>query len=61
MQDLNDRVLVAGITPAESAEPTVAHKRIRDLETELVVTKRANELLKAQTDPKSDGRPSPRS
>lgn len=60
-QDRIDRGLAAGITTAESAELTAARKRIRDLETELAVTKRANELLKAQTDPKGDGRSSPRS
>ena len=46
---------------SESAELTAARKRIRELETELAVTKRANELLKAQTDPKGAGRSSPRS
>jgi transposase-like protein len=60
-QDRIDRGLLAGVTTAESAELTAARKRIRDLETELAVTKRANELLKAQTDPKGDGRSSPRS
>ena len=37
---------------AESAELAAARKRIRELETELAVTKRANELLKAQSRPK---------
>jgi transposase len=60
-QDRIDRGLLAGVTTAESAELTAARKRIRDLETELAVTKRANELLMAQTDPKGDGRSSPRS
>ncbi len=49
-QDRIDRGLVAGVAMAESAGLTAARKRIRDLETELAVTKRANELLKAQTD-----------
>ena len=60
-QDRVDRGLRAGVTTAESAELAAARKRIRELETELAVTKRANELLKAQTDPKGDGRSSPRS
>ncbi len=46
-RDRIDRGLAAGITSAESAELTAARNRIRDLETELAVTKRANELLKA--------------
>jgi len=60
-QDRIDRGLVAGVSTAESAALAAARKRIRDLETELAITKRANELLKAQTDPKGDGRSSPRS
>jgi transposase-like protein len=60
-QDRIDRGLRAGVTTTESAELTAARKRIRELETELAVTRRANELLKAQTDPKGAGRSSPRS
>ena len=61
-QDRIDRGVRAGVTTAESVELAAARKRIRELETELAaVTKRANELLKAQTDPKGDGRSSPRS
>lgn len=60
-QDRIDRGLRAGVTTAESAELAAARKRIRELETELAVTTRANELLKAQADPKGDGRSSPRS
>lgn len=60
-QDRIDRRLCAGVTTAESAELTAARKRIRDLETELTVVRRANELLKAQSDPKGGGRSSPRS
>lgn len=37
---------------AESAQLAAARKRVRELETELTVTKRANEMLKAQWDPK---------
>jgi transposase len=53
-----DRGLQAGVATGESAELTAAPKRIRVLETELEVTRRANELLKAQTDPKGGGKSS---
>ena len=58
-QDLIDRGLRPGITTAESVELQEARRRIRELETELAVTKRANELLKEQTDPKGGLRSSP--
>lgn len=58
-QDLIDCGLRPGITTSESIELREARRRIRELETELAVTKRANELLKEQTDPKGDGRSSP--
>ena len=60
-QDEVDRGLRAGITTGETAELTAARKRIRELETELAVTKRANELLQARSDPKGAGRSSRRS
>lgn len=60
-QDQIDRGQRAGTSTGESAELTAARKRIRELETELAVTKRANELLKAQTDPKGAGRSSRKS
>lgn len=60
-QDQIDRGLRAGMSTSESVELAAARKRIRDLETELEVTKRANELLKAQTDPKGGGKSSRRS
>ena len=60
-QDQIDRGMRAGVSTSESAELAAARKRIRELETELAVTKRANELLKAQSDPKGAGRSSPRS
>ena len=53
-----DRGQRAGMSTTESAELAAARKRIRDLETELAVTKRANELLKVQSDPKGVGRAS---
>jgi transposase-like protein len=54
-QDLVDQGLRAGTSTSESAELTAARKRIRELETELAVTKRTNELLKAQSDLKAVG------
>jgi transposase-like protein len=60
-QDQVDRGLRAGVSTAESAELSAARKRIRDLETELAVTTRANELLEAQSDPKGGGRSSRKS
>ena len=59
-QDRVERGLRAGVTTAESAELAAARKRIRELETELAVTKRAFELLQEQTDPKGASRSSPR-
>lgn len=60
-QDLIDRGLRPGITTVESVELTAARNRIRELETEVAVLRRANELLKDQTDPKGGGRSLPRS
>ena len=58
-QDLVDRGLKPGVTTAESVDLVAARRRIRELETELAVTKRANELLRAQTDPKGDSKSPP--
>lgn len=60
-QDRIDRGVRAGISTSESAGLTAARKRISELETELAVTRRANELLKAQSDPRGGGRSSRRS
>ncbi len=60
-QDQIDRGIRGGMSSSESAELTAARKRIRELEIELEVTRRANELLKAQSDPKGDGRSSRKS
>ena len=60
-QDEVDRGMRVGVSTSESAELAAARRRIRELETELAVTKRAKELLKAQSDPKGGGRSSPRS
>ncbi len=58
-QDQVDRGLRPGVTTAESAELAAARQRIRELKCELAVTKRANELLKDQTDPIDVSRSSP--
>ena len=60
-QDRIDRGVWPGVTTVESGALAAARQRIRELETELAVMRRANELLKAQTDPKGGGRLSPRS
>ncbi|MCZ7535608.1 MAG: transposase [Acidimicrobiia bacterium] len=60
-QDRIDRGVRPGVTTAESVELARARRRIRELETELSVVRRANELLKEQTDPKGGGRSSRRS
>ena len=58
-QNRIDRGLEPGTTTAEHAELVAARKRIRDLETELDIHRRATELLKEQTaDPKAGTRPS---
>lgn len=57
-QDQIDRGVRARTSPSESTELTAARRRIRELETELAVTRRANELLTAQSDPRGGGRSS---
>jgi transposase-like protein len=47
-----DAGLEAGVTSAEHAELQVAKRRIRELETELAIHRRATELLKEKSDPK---------
>ena len=47
-QDAVDRGVEVGLTSSEKEELRTAQRRIAELETELAVTKRANELLKAQ-------------
>jgi transposase-like protein len=47
-----DAGLEAGVTSAEHAELEAAKRRIRELETELAIHRRATELLKEKTDPK---------
>ena len=57
-QDRIDRGLEAGVSSAEKAELVAARKRIRELEAELAVHRRATELLKEEADPKGGSRPS---
>ena len=42
----------AGLTSAEKAELAAARKRIRELETEVAIHRRATELLKEEPSPK---------
>lgn len=53
-----DAGLEAGLTTAEHAELIAARRRIRELETELAIHRRATELLKENTDPKAGSQPS---
>jgi transposase-like protein len=57
-QDRIDRGLEAGLTTGERSELAAARKRIRELEAELAVHRRATELLKESADPKGGSRPS---
>jgi len=57
-QERIDRGLEAGVSSAEKAELVAARKRIRELEAELAVHRRATELLKEDADPKDGSRPS---
>ncbi|WP_420611463.1 transposase [Candidatus Spongiisocius sp.] len=54
-QDAIDRGTEPGLTSSEKEELRAARRRIVELETELAVTKRANELLKAQVVTAGDG------
>jgi len=55
-QDRIDRGELAGITTSEGAELAAARRRIRELETELAIQRRAAELLKAVVPPKGASR-----
>ena len=48
LKELIDTGVKPGLSSVEAAELAVAKRRIAELETELVVTRRANELLKEQ-------------
>lgn len=54
-QDAIDRGEAAGLTSLEHAELKAARRRIAELEAELAVTRRANELLKARVVSPKDG------
>ena len=54
-QDAIDRGESAGLSSLERAELRAARRRIAQLEDELAVTRRANELLKAQVVSPKDG------
>jgi transposase len=58
-QDRIDRGLEPGLTSPERAELAAARRRIRELETELAIHRRATELLKERSDPKGGSRPLP--
>jgi transposase-like protein len=58
-QDLIDRGVVPGLSSAEREELAAAKRKIRELETELAIHRRAAELLKEHSDPKGGSRPSP--
>ena len=47
-----DAGLEAGLSTPEKEELTAAKRRIRELETELAIHRRATELLKEKTSPK---------
>jgi len=57
-QDRIDRGLEPGLSSAEKAELVAARNRIRELEAEIAVHRRATELLKGRADPKAGSRPS---
>lgn len=59
-QDRIDRGLEAGLSSTERAELAAAKKRIRELEDEVAIHRRATELLKGETSPKGGSRPSTR-
>jgi transposase len=51
-QDEIDRGRAPGLSTGEREELAAAKRRIRELETELAIDRRAAELLKEQADPK---------
>ena len=57
-QERIDRGLEPGLSTQEQAELAAAKRRIRELEAELAVHRRAAELLKETSDPKGGSRPS---
>ena len=55
-QEQIDRGLIAGLRSEEREELAAAQRRIRELEAELEVHRRASELLAERTDPKAGSR-----
>jgi transposase len=55
-QEAIDRGLVAGLTSAEREELAAAKRRIRELEAELAIHRRASELLVERSNPKGGSR-----
>jgi transposase-like protein len=56
-QELIDTGQLPGLNRAELAELNATNRRIRELETEVAILKRARELLKEPHDPKDGTRP----
>ncbi len=56
-QELIDTGQLPGLNRAEQAELTAANKRIRELENEVAILKRARELLREPDDAKGGMRP----
>lgn len=56
-QELIDTGRLPGLSRAEQTELTAAKKRIRELENEVAILKRARELLREPHDPKGGTRP----
>ena len=55
-QERIDQGFEVGLTSTERAELFAARRRIRELETELAIHRKAAELLKANTSPKGGSR-----
>jgi transposase len=55
-QEAIDRGLVAGLTSTEREELSAAKRRIRELEAELAIHRRASELLAEHSHPKGGSR-----
>ena len=56
-QELIDTGQLPGLNRAELAQLSAANRRIRELETEVAILKRARELLREPNDPKGGTRP----
>lgn len=57
-QERVDQGIEPGLASGERAELAAARRRIRELEAELAIHRKAAELLKGTTSPKGDSRPS---